>query len=292
MTISPHMALNNNDDHQVKFTAIVLAGARPVNHENPARDELRIQEGEDLKAFIKLSGTAMIDYVLKALKLSNYIDDIYVSMDDHIHDAPIDFKSKAPLLADMIEKGEAHLIDTCPGPSQSVEKILDMIPADKPVMVTTADHPLLTRAILREFLQKSVREAEKSSKDATLAVVSTDIIEHAYPKNKRTRLAFRDGGYTGCNLFALMTPQSRKIPAYWQNIEQMRKQPIKMASHLGWGVLMQYGVGLLTLDKAMMHISRKSDISLHAIRMHQAEAGIDVDKPSDLALVRDIIQNY
>lgn len=259
------------------FTAIILAGTRGEE------DPLRQREKEPLKAFIKVGGVPMIDYVLKAALRSGYIDDIYVSINNDVA-----FDDKAPLLAELVNDKKVKLIDTDSGPSASASRVLNDINTAKPVLITTADHPLLTRAILKEFLQKSVR----SEADATLGVIPTDIIEHAYPQNKRTRIKFREGGYTGCNLFTLLTPKARELPEYWQKIEEMRKTPFNMATYLGPFILTQYILGLLTLDKALAKISDKTGVAISAVRMHQPEAGIDVDTPEDLSLVKEIIQNY
>ena len=259
------------------FSAVILAGAREE------QDELRAQEKEDLKAFIKVGGTPMIDYVLKAVLRSGSIDDIYICMNEGM-----DFADKAPLLAQCVKDNKVKIVPAKDGPSASVTQALSNINDNKKVVITTADHPLLTRAILKEFLQKSSR----SGSDATLGIIPTDIIEHAYPNTKRTRLKFREGGYTGCNLFTLLTPKARQLPEFWEDLEAMRKKPLNLAGFLGPITLTQYLTGLLSLDGALEKISRKTGISMKTVRMHQPEAGIDVDTPEDLSLVKEIIQNY
>ena len=261
-----------------RFAAVILAGSR-ASEEDPLSE----QENESLKSLIRLAGIPMIDYVLKAVMRSGYIDDIYVSINSET-----DLKDKAPLLNELRQSGQVQLVDTESGPSQSAAKALESIAPDKNVLLTTADHPLLTRAILKEFLQKSLR----ADCDASLGVIPTDIIENSYPRNKRTRLKFREGGYTGCNLFALMSAEARKLPKYWENVEDLRKSPVSLATYLGPLVLTQYLAGMLTLDGAMQKISNKTGLDVKAVRMHQPEAGIDVDNTEDLKLVKDIIQNY
>ena len=259
------------------FAAVVLAGSRPE------RDELSEMEREPLKAFIQLAGIPMIDYVLKAILRSGFIDDIYVCIDKQAR-----FENKAPLLNQLVTEKKITLVDTGDGPSASASNALNEINETKPVLITTADHPLLTRAILKEFLQKSLR----SSCDATLGVIPTDIIENAYPNSKRTRIKFREGGYTGCNLFTLLSREARTLPDFWQDIEAMRKTPFNMATFLGPFIVTQYILGLLSLNKTLNKVSEKTGVTIQAVRMHQPEAGIDVDTPEDLSLVKDIIQNY
>jgi CTP:molybdopterin cytidylyltransferase MocA len=50
-----------------------------------------------------------------------------------------------------------------------------------------------------------------------------------------------------------------------------------------------YALRRLTLDKAMERLSKKIGVKAVAIRMPMAEAAIDVDKVSDLYLVRKIV---
>lgn len=266
-----------NPESAPKFSAVILAGNRQEV------DPLLEAEQEPCKALIHLGERPMIDYVLKAVQRSGHIDDIYVCADPDIP-----FDEKTTLLKELKQKGLVKMVASQEGPAESLANALTYINKTKPVIALTADHPLLTRAILKEFMQKSLR----AQCDASVGVIPTDIIENAYPKSKRTRIQFREGAYTGCNLFALMTERSRALPSYWEDIQHFRKTPMQMAKKFGGLLFVKYFLGLMTLNSGLSGISKKLNINIKPVRMHQPESGIDVDTTEDLALVRDILQNY
>lgn len=75
-------------------------------------------------------------------------------------------------------------------PSRSANSALQQIPADVSVLITTADHALLTPAIVRQFLQRS-----SVMDDATVGIVKQERIAAVFPDAKRTVIRLRDGGF-------------------------------------------------------------------------------------------------
>ena len=70
------------------------------------------------------------------------------------------------------------------------------------LLVTTADHALLDPAMLEAFLAP----AEATGADIAVGLAAAATIMASYPHTKRTYLRFRDGRYSGANLFFLRTP--------------------------------------------------------------------------------------
>jgi hypothetical protein len=69
----------------------------------------------------------------------------------------------------------------------------------------------------------------------------------------------------------------------------LRKNPLKLARKVGVGVGIKFAAGRLSLQGAFDYAADRIGITAAPVLLPFAEAAIDVDKPSDLALVEDIL---
>ena len=58
---------------------------------------------------------------------------------------------------------------------------------------------------------------------------------------------------------------------------------------LGPGFLIRYLLNWLTLDEAVLKLGKLANVKAAAVRAHDGLAAVDVDKPSDLDLVRELV---
>ncbi len=170
-------------------------------------------------------------------------------------------------------------------PSTSAFEALQSLPVDVPVLLTTADHALLTPEMIDHFCS----EARKSGCDVVAGVARHELIAQAFPESKRTVTKLNDGGYCGCNLFAFLTPQGRKAADFWRKVEQERKNPLRIIRIIGWTTVLRYLLGRLSLDQALQRLSKKMQLQVGVVRMPYARAAVDVDKLDDLLLVESIL---
>ena len=103
---------------------------------------------------------------------------------------------------------------------------------------------------------------------------------------KKTVLRFRDGEYCGCNLFAFLTADGRRMADYWRRVETQRKNPVRIIRILGWWAVIQYLLGWLTLENALASLSRRLHLKLEAIILPFAEAAVDIDSIADHTIVQ------
>ncbi len=266
------MEKENSKIDRAKFTAIVLAGDRTEN------DPVALDAGVSCKAIVPICDRPMILRVLDALESSGVINSIVVcgpppaSLDD------------CPELKQRLEQAIIDWIPNLDSPSKSVESALAKISEDTPVLLTTADHALLRADIVEYFVSNSYKA------EASVVLVEYQTIIDKLPEVKRTIIRLSDGGVCGCNLFAFMNNNGRKLVPFWRQVEQSRKRPAKMiAGILGlWGVLL-YIVGKLSLENALARISDKLQLQVKAVRLPFAEAGVDVDTVSDRKRVEAIL---
>jgi GTP:adenosylcobinamide-phosphate guanylyltransferase len=188
-------------------------------------------------------------------------------------------------IAALCARAGADLLPASATPAGSVLDALETLERPFPILLATADHPLLTQEMVDVF----AREAEMSGGDIAVALASRAVVRAAYPDAVRTYLPFRDDGYSGCNLFALLTPRAEEAVRFWRRIEAERKRPWRLVRAFGPLALLAFASRMLTLDRAMRLASRRLGLNARAIRMPFAEAAIDVDKPADLALAERIL---
>jgi hypothetical protein len=165
-----------------------------------------------------------------------------------------------------------------------VRVLLESRPDAGQIIVTTADHALLTPAMVEHFW-----DAIPPGTDVAAAVADRATLQNAYPASLRTYIRFRDAAITGANLFALTSRRSLQAVAFWSKAERYRKNPLRMVGLLGATAALRFALRQMTLDEALALFSRKAGVAASVVRMPFAEAGIDVDKPSDLALAETIL---
>ena len=124
--------------------------------------------------------------------------------------------------------------------------------------------------------------------DVAALLAPEAVVRAAAPETQRSYLRFRDGGYSGCNLFYLRNERALAIIDLWRQVERHRKQPWRIAAILGPSMLFGYLLGRLTLDQAVARLGRKAGVVVAAVRTPYGLCAIDVDKPADLDLVRTL----
>lgn len=242
---------------------LVLAGQR-----EGVVDPLCAQAGIEWKALLPIHGKPMIDYVLAALAACPALaKPVWISGMD------------TALIAKGLKQSPSEA-----GPASSVVAAAQAgLPT--PFLVTTCDHPLLSPKMIEDFIEG----AQASGADFALGLASKDIIQPAYPHVKRTYLKFRDDSVSGCNLFYVKNQRGLRAIEFWRAAQNDRKKPIKLARRLGFGMLIRYITGRLSVQGAFQHAADKLGITACPVMLNSPEAAIDVDKPSDLELVESIL---
>lgn len=242
----------------MSLRAIILAGQRP------GPDALCEHAGVAYKADIPICGIAMVERVAEALRGGGIETPLALS---GYPDAKPGFE--------IIAGGR--------GPADSA--LLAAGEGSFPVLLTTCDHALLTSTMVEDF----VAQSRVSGADFTVGLATETVISAAYPTTQRTYLRFADAAVSGCNLFYLANEKALEAIRFWRVAQDFRKDPLKLARTVGLGLGIKYASGRLTLDGAFDAVSKKLKITAVPVLLPFAEAAIDVDKPSDLALVEKIL---
>lgn len=259
-------------DRSTHHTAVVLAGDRHAN------DPVAAATGAACKAFAPVGGQPLLARVIDTLRGVPGIGAIVVVGPTR---AVVD---SVPALKTLLDAADVTWVAPAGSPSTSAARGLDTLALDTPALLTTADHALLTPAMIEPML---------TANDCDLAVGLVDYarVRRAYPASQRTAIRLgRGDGYCGCNLFAVNTPAGRQLIADWQRVERQRKHPARVvAGMLGWIGVLRYALRRLDLDNAFARLSRRAKLRVCPVLLSEPEAAIDVDSLSDLQLVESIL---
>ena len=252
------------------LTALVLAGTRSGG------DPLVAFAGVSHKALIQVGGRTMIERVVTALAAVPEVARIVVAIERP------ELLRDLPGLQPAVLGKPLSTMGTADGPSATVAAALSSLGV--PLLVTTADHALLQAAWLTEFLAACPADV-----DVTAALAGRVAVESAAPHTRRTWLRFADGDHSGCNLFLMSRPAASEVIALWRELERHRKEPLQMMRRLGWLFALRYRLGQLTLSAATARLGALAGgARLAIVQLKDGRAAIDVDKPADLELVRQL----
>jgi CTP:molybdopterin cytidylyltransferase MocA len=261
------------DPQQHQMTAIVLAGDRTK------ADSLINHSEAGCKAMIDIDGLPMVRRVLNSLRASHVVNKICLAGPEASEVA-----TDEPL-AKWVKDGEILWREPESSPSTSAFHVMESLDPEEAVLLTTADHPLLTPEIVDAFGRQSLAD----DVDVVVGLAPHALVLEAYPGIKKTVLRFSDGEFCGCNLFAFITPEGRRAARFWRKIEQQRKKPLVVIGLLGWGAIIRYRLGLLSLEEALAKLSKRLGLRIRPVILPYANAAIYVDSISDLILVKGSI---
>jgi GTP:adenosylcobinamide-phosphate guanylyltransferase len=264
-------ALLDNQQYDTGWTAIILAGQRP------GPDPLASAFGIEMKAVVPLCGKPMIAWVLESLLGCTELNRIIILTQD-----------TTILQTDGLQhfalQPRVSVIPSGKGIASSILRYAGTKLAPWPIIVTTADHPLLTPLMVKTVIERSV------GFDVSIAAVEQQTVEKSYPRSKRTWLRFADGNYSGANLFALRTSAALPALNLWTRAEQDRKQALKLFWHFGPLLAIRAALRLIGFREAIDKAGRNLGLRANLVELKYAEAAIDVDKLSDHQDVERILQ--
>ncbi len=252
------------------YTCILLAGDRPG-------DPLAEIAPKKRKALLPLRGRPMLLYVLETLNASPAVGEIVV-----VANAVAALEANADITA-FTRKRPVRFLEDAGGPAASVLKACETLKG--PVLVTTADNPLLTSAAVDEFCTRAARDPG----NVVVGLAREKDIRKAFPKARRTVLKLRGGGVSGCNLFAGPAEALSQAAHGWVEVESKRKRPLAFIAHFGAGTLLRALTGMLSLANALDAVSRTLGVRAGAVMLDDPVAAMDVDRLEHVAMAESVL---
>jgi GTP:adenosylcobinamide-phosphate guanylyltransferase len=247
------------------YDAIILAGG-----EN--QKQLLGLSPQPYEALIEIAGQPMVTFVANALAASGAVNRILVVGPELVL-KQCAFPPQATVLA-----GGRTIMET-------IQIGMKALGHQQKTLVATADIPLLTADAVNDFLT----QCSSIDADFYYPILARELNERRYPSTRRTYVRLREGTFTGGNIF-LVNPDvvSRSLTVANRIIEN-RKKPLTLCGILGWAFIIKFLTGTLCLAEVEGRVSELLKLRGAVIHSRFPELGIDVDKPSDLELVRATI---
>jgi GTP:adenosylcobinamide-phosphate guanylyltransferase len=240
------------------WTAIILAGQRP------GVDPLAAHFGQKYKALIPVAGAQMLSRVAKTLLACPEIARIVV-----LGQEPDQLRPALP------DDPRIDVLASVDGISRSIIAVAGTCAAPWPLLITTADHPMLSTQIVGSFL------GQAGACDVSVGMVERSIVLALFPETKRTWLKFWDGAWSGANLFALTGENARAALTLWTEAEGDRKQAFKLFHHFGWWLALRAITRTIGLDVALRQAGKRLGMAVQLVALADGDAAVDVDTLAD-----------
>ena len=256
-----------------RYTALVLAASRGN------QDPLALAGGVSHKCFIDIAGQPMLRRVVASVWDSGRVHRIIVQIEqDSMEEAK---EILRPLGIDD------RLVFTPSSTSigASVFAAVEAFPDAMPLIITTGDNALHTGPLVQYFCD----ELDKSDADGALGMTRAEVVLAEYPEGNRAFHRFRDGGYSSCNLYAVLTPEGVEGAAVFNGGGQFGKKPKKLIGAFGLVAFLIYKSRLTKLPTFLRFLSRGLQFKTAAILIPYAVGPIDVDRQVDWDLANRIV---
>ncbi len=252
-------------------TAVLLAGSRPTP------DPLAVAAGVPVKPLVPVAGLPMIDRPARALLAHPAVGQIII-----LTQRP-DLYAADPATAWLALEPRIRFETGGQGIAASLLDLIERPEIRFPLLLTTADHVLLDAAMLDQFTGKA------QGADVAVAMVERRTLLARYPASSRTWLKFRDGWWSGANLFWFGSGKARRIIALWLEVEQDRKKGWKILAAFGPLALLGAVLRISTLRGGIARVGRRFGLTARLVAMDAPEACIDADKPDDIVQIEAIL---
>ena len=253
--------------------AIVTAGGIPL-----PEDLLYPYTQGNSKALLDIAGKPMIQWVLDALCTSKKVNNIIIMGMTQQHglitSKPTYFLPNEGRMLSNIVAG--------------IHKILELNATTEYALIVSSDIPGLSG----EMVDWLIGEIEKTSADIYYGVIPRPIMEKRYPDSRRTWTHLKDMDVCGADINASHVRMATEHLDTWEELIGKRKSPLKQAATIGLGTLLLMVLRQLTLKDLVKRVSDRIGIRGKAVVWEWAEAGMDVDKPHQLEIMRaDMAKN-
>jgi len=248
------------------FNALILAGTKK-------KGPLEIAEKVDNKALIMINGRPMIDYIVDALNNSENIDRILVVGPKKELHPYIGKKVK-----EILNPGNSIL--------ENMEIGLNYFNSAGSLLLLTSDIPLITSEAIDEFLEICTKRKAYIG----YPIITKENIVKKYPETERTYIKMKEGIFCGGNITFFKPDVFFQNKKLIKELFENRKSTWKYAKILGFKFILKFLFKTLTMEEIEKRITGILGYNSAAVVVSYPEIMIDLDKPSDLKLIRKCLE--
>ncbi len=245
------------------FDAVVMAGGGK-------QEPLTEQEGVSNKAFILLNGRPILSYILDALSNSPSIEKIAVVGPERE-------------LAELQQQGYSFvLVKETGGMLDNLGNVLKEVDQERLCLIVTGDIPLITEEVVEGYLHK----CSPYEGDFYYPILTKESCESRFPETKRTYVKLREGSFTGGNVGLLSPGWFTRNRHRLEMFIAYRKKPLKLLRIMPPSIIIKFLFKRLSVSDLEQTLSKIMALRAKAVPCDYVEIGTDVDKISDLEVVR------
>jgi GTP:adenosylcobinamide-phosphate guanylyltransferase len=228
------------------------------------------------KALIEVAGKPMIQWVVDAAAAVEQVERfviVGIEKGNGIHcSKPVSFVPNQGSMLNNIRAG--------------VKKALVHNPQAEYVMLLSSDIP----AISSEMVAWAFDNSLGIDADIFYSVVPRQVMERRFPGSNRTYVRLKDMELCGGDIFIIRTVVVVGRDKIWNNLIASRKNVLKQAALIGFDTLILLLLRRFTLAGLVKRISKRLDLIGRVLISPYAEAGMDIDKPFQLQIVRQYLE--
>ncbi|RMG36012.1 MAG: hypothetical protein D6732_08710 [Methanobacteriota archaeon] len=263
-----------------KFPLVILAGAEKEDSVNYKKDKLLEYANVDYKALIELNGKPMILYVIKAFVESGRVSEILI----------VGLPKERLTIPDSLKKVPIHFIETDAPHAEKLiiasEFLMKQNLDTDYAMYIGGDVPTITPEAINDFLDK----CKDLDADFFFSIIREETMNKMFPENRRTYARMKEGRFCGGDLQLVrytLAPERKEII---EKILNNRKSVIKQAFFISPLTFFRFILHRVSIEEAEKLISKVIKAKMKGVISSYADLGFDVDKPNQLELVRNLLQ--
>lgn len=256
----------------ISFDAVVLAGGKMESD-----DPLFHETSDGSRCMIDILGKPMVQWVIDALDESPHVANLYV----------IGLPPESGLQANK--------------PLHFLEDHGDMVDNIRfGVKQSASDHPERSKALIVSGDIPGIQPhmvawlAEQVTADPSRLmyynVISQQTMKARFPDAKRSFVRFKDISVCGGDLNAVDKNLFASEHPLWEKLTHARKHPLRQAGLIGFDTLLLVIFRVVTLQAAVEKVCQRLHLNATALLCPYAEMGMDADKPHQLAILRQHLE--
>lgn len=256
----------------MKIDAMITAGGVP----EPGEYLYEYSQGKS-KALIDVAGQPMIQWILDALSGSTAVHNVVIVGLDGSEG--LSCKKKLHYLPN--QGSMMHNI------MAAAREIKTINPEADHVLIVSSDIPTIKPEMI-DWVVGQMRPDD----DVIFNVIERSVMEARFPASNRTFTKLKGIQVCGgdMNLVALKTVLADN--SIWQQLADARKSPLKQAALVGFDTLLAVLFRAVDIEGAARLASKNLGLNGRGVLCPYAEVGMDVDKDSQLELVRKDLASH
>lgn len=229
--------------------AIVLAGGRDPS----------LGPGIPNKAFLTIEGRTLLSYVVEALQGGRDIGRIAVV-------GPTE-ELRRHVPSGVLVVPDANAI------MENVGTAIEALKPEDPVLVLASDIPLVTSAVIGEFLAACAKERA----DGYYPIVPREVMERRFPGARKTYVKLTDGAFCGGSVLYFYPQVFPQVRPFVERLLVARKQPWQLAQQFGWSIVTKFLSGRLSMQELLAKATEVMGIVVKPVIISSPELALDVD---------------